>query len=169
MRATDKGHIRVYTGNGKGKTTMALGLALRFAGADRNVFIGQFIKDDPRGDIMALRKAIPGIVTAQFGCGNGCIVTDPDKTDLDCARKGLERAKAALSSSRFGLVILDEITIPMYFGLISIDDIKELISLRSPSTDLVFTGRYATDELKSLCDVVTAVESEKLSDPVPEL
>ena len=55
----DKGHIRLYTGDGKGKTTMALGLALRFAGAGKRVFIGQFIKDDPRGDIMALRKAIP--------------------------------------------------------------------------------------------------------------
>ena len=60
----DKGHIRLYTGDGKGKTTMALGLALRFAGAGKRVFIGQFIKDDPRGDIMALRKAIPGVVTA---------------------------------------------------------------------------------------------------------
>ena len=69
----EKGHIRLYTGDGKGKTTMALGLALRFAGAGKRVFIGQFIKDDPKGDIMALRKAIPGVVTAQFGCGTGCI------------------------------------------------------------------------------------------------
>ena len=75
----DKGHIRLYTGDGKGKTTMALGLALRFAGAGKRVFIGQFIKDDPRGDIMALRKAIPGVVTAQFGCGTGCICgREPD-------------------------------------------------------------------------------------------
>ena len=166
----NKGIIRLYTGDGKGKTTMALGLALRVFGERRRVFVGQFIKDDPKGDIMALRKAIPGIVTAQFGCGTGCIAgREPDKTDLDCAKKGLERAKQALKSANFGLVVLDEITIPMYFGLITIKEIEELISLKSPGTELVFTGRYASEELKKLCDMVTVVESEKMPKKVPEL
>ena len=165
-----KGITRLYTGNGKGKTTMALGLAIRVAGEGRRVFIGQFIKDDPCGDITALRKAIPGIVTAQFGCGTGCIAgREPDKTDLECAKKGLARAKQALQSANFGLVVLDEITIPMYFGLISVAEVKELISLKSPRTELVFTGRYASDELKNLCDMVTVVESEKMPKHVPEL
>ena len=166
----NKGIVRLYTGGGKGKTTMALGLAVRVFGEGRRVFVGQFIKDDPKGDIMALRKAIPGIVTAQFGCGTGCIAgREPDKTDLDCAKKGLERAKQALKSANFGLVILDEITIPMYFGLITIKEIEELISLKSPGTELVFTGRYASEELKKLCDMVTVVESEKIPKHVPEL
>ena len=166
----NKGIIRLYTGDGKGKTTMALGLALRVFGEGRRVFVGQFIKDDPKGDIMALRKAIPGIVTAQFGCGTGCIAgREPDKTDLDCAKKGLERAKQALKSANFGLVVLDEITIPMYFGIITIKEIEELISLKSPGTELVFTGRYASEELKKLCDMVTVVESEKMPKHVPEL
>ncbi len=166
----NKGIVRLYTGDGKGKTTMALGLAVRVFGEGRRVFVGQFIKDDPKGDIMALRKAIPGIVTAQFGCGTGCIAgREPDKTDLDCAKKGLERAKQALKSANFGLVVLDEITIPMYFNLITIKDIEELISLKSPGTELVFTGRYASEELKKLCDMVTVVESEKMPKHVPEL
>lgn len=166
----NKGIVRLYTGDGKGKTTMALGLALRVAGEGRRVFVGQFIKDDPKGDIFALRKAIPGIVTAQFGCGTGCIAgREPDKTDLDCAKKGLERAKQALKSANFGLVVLDEITIPMYFGLVTIKDIEELISLKTPGTELVFTGRYASEELKKLCDMVTVVESEKIPKHVPEL
>ena len=166
----NKGIVRLYTGNGKGKTTMALGLALRVFGEGRRVFVGQFIKDDPKGDIMALRKAIPGIVTAQFGCGTGCIAgREPDKTDLDCAKKGIERAKQALKSANFGLVVLDEITIPMYFGLITVKEIEELISLKSPGTELVFTGRYASEELKKLCDMVTVVESEKMPKHVPEL
>ena len=166
----NKGIIRLYTGDGKGKTTMALGLALRVFGEGRRVFVGQFIKDDPKGDIMALRKAIPGIVTAQVGCGTGCIAgREPDKTDLDCAKKGLERAKQALKSANFGLVVLDEITIPMYFGLITIKEIEELISLKSPGTELVFTGRYASEELKKLCDMVTVVESEKMPKHDPEL
>ena len=166
----NKGFVRLYTGNGKGKTTMALGLALRVAGEGRRVFVGQFIKDDPRGDIMALRKAIPGVVTAQFGCGSGCICgREPDGKDLDCAKKGLARARQALSSGNFGLVVLDEITIPMYFGLITVAEVKELIALKTPGTELVFTGRYASDELKSLADVVTVVESEKLPTPVPDL
>ena len=166
----NKGIVRLYTGDGKGKTTMALGLALRVAGEGRRIFVGQFIKDDPKGDIMALRKAIPGIVTAQFGCGTGCIAgREPDKTDLDCAKKGLERAKQALKSASFGLVVHDEITIPMYFGLVTIKDIEELISLKTPGTELVFTGRYASEELKKLCDMVTVVESEKMPKHVPEL
>ena len=166
----NKGIVRLYTGDGKGKTTMALGLALRVFGEGRRVFVGQFIKDDPKGDIMALRKAIPGIVTAQFGCGTGCIAgREPDKTDLDCAKKGLERAKQALKSANFGLVVLDEITIPMYFGLITVKEVEELISLKSPGTELVFTGRYASEELKKLCDMVTVVESEKMPKKVPEL
>lgn len=166
----NKGIVRLYTGDGKGKTTMALGLVLRVAGEGRRIFVGQFIKDDPKGDIMALRKAIPGIVTAQFGCGTGCIAgREPDKTDLDCAKKGLERAKQALKSASFGLVVLDEITIPMYFGLVTIKDIEELISLKTPGTELVFTGRYASEELKKLCDMVTVVESEKMPKHVPEL
>ena len=166
----NKGIVRLYTGDGKGKTTMALGLAVRVFGEGRRVFVGQFIKDDPKGDIMALRKAIPGIVTAQFGCGTGCIAgREPDKTDLDCAKKGLERAKQALKSANFGLVVLDEITIPMYFGLITIKEIEELVSLKSPGTELVFTGRYASEELKKLCDMVTVVESEKMPKHVPEL
>ena len=166
----NKGIVRLYTGDGKGKTTMALGLAVRVFGEGRRVFVGQFIKDDPKGDIMALRKAIPGIVTAQFGCGTGCIAgREPDKTDLDCAKKGLERAKQALKSANFGLVILDEITIPMYFGLITVKEVEELISLKSPGTELVFTGRYASEELKKLCDMVTVVENEKMPKHVPEL
>ena len=166
----NKGIVRLYTGDGKGKTTMALGLALRVAGEGRRVFVGQFIKDDPKGDIMALRKAIPGVVTAQFGCGTGCIAgREPDKTDLDCAKKGLERAKQALKSANFGLVVLDEITIPMYFGLVTVEEVKELISLKTPGTELVFTGRYASEELKALCDMVTVVESEKMPKHVPEL
>ena len=166
----NKGIVRLYTGDGKGKTTMALGLALRVFGEGRRVFVGQFIKDDPKGDIMALRKAIPGIVTAQFGCGTGCIAgREPDKTDLECAKKGIERAKQALKSANFGMVVLDEITIPMYFGLVTIKEIEELISLKSPGTELVFTGRYASEELKKLCDMVTVVESEKMPKHVPEL
>ena len=166
----NKGIVRLYTGDGKGKTTMALGLALRVFGEGRRVFVGQFIKDDPKGDIMALRKAIPGIVTAQFGCGTGCIAgREPDKTDLDFAKKGIERAKQALKSANFGLVVLDEITIPMYFGLITVKEVEELISLKSPGTELVFTGRYASEELKKLCDMVPVVESEKMPKHVPEL
>lgn len=166
----NKGIVRLYTGDGKGKTTMALGLALKVAGEGRRVFVGQFIKDDPKGDIMALRKAIPGVVTAQFGCGTGCIAgRDPDAKDMDCAKKGLARAKQALASANFGLVVLDEITIPMYFGLITADEVKELVSLKAPGTELVFTGRYASDELKALCDMVTVVESEKMPKKVPEL
>ena len=166
----NKGIVRLYTGDGKGKTTMALGLAVRVFGEGRRVFVGQFIKDDPKGDIMALRKAIPGIVTAQFGCGTGCIAgREPDKTDMECAKKGLERAKQALKSANFGLVVLDEITIPMYFGLITVKEVEELISLKSPGTELVFTGRYASEELKKLCDMVTVVESEKMPKHVPEL
>ncbi len=166
----ENGHVRLFTGDGKGKTAMALGLAVRVAGQGRKVFVGQFIKDDPHGDILALRKAIPGVVTAQFGCGTGCICgREPDAKDRECAKRGLERARQALKSGGFGLVVLDEITIPAHFGLISVDEIRELLSLRASTCELVLTGRYASDELKALCDMVTVVESEKLPDPIPDI
>lgn len=164
------GCVRLFTGDGKGKTAMAIGIAVRVAGEGKRVFFGQFIKDDPRGDIAALRRAIPGIVTAQFGCGTGCICgREPDEKDVICAKNGLARAKQAISLGNFGLVVLDEITIPMYFGLITMDEIKDIVSLKPAGTELVFTGRYASEELKAVSDMVTVIESEKLPKPVPDI
>ena len=166
----ERGYVRVYTGDGKGKTLMALGMAVRVAEKGRRVFFGQFIKDDPHGDIMALRKAVPGIVTAQFGCGSGCIEgREPDEKDRECAQKGMARARAALESGNFGLVVLDEITIPMYFGLISDEEVIELISMRQPSCELVLTGRYASKELCAAADILTTLESSRLPQEVPAL
>ncbi len=165
----DSGCVRVYTGDGKGKTLMALGMAVRVAGEGRRVFFGQFIKDDPHGDITALRKAVPGIVTAQFGCGTGCIAgRDPDAKDRECAQKGMARARAALQSGNFGLVVLDEITIPMYFGLISDEEVLELIAMRHDTCELVLTGRYADKALSAAADILTVVVSERLPDEVPD-
>lgn len=166
----DRGYVRVYTGDGKGKTAMAIGMAVRVAGEGRKVFFGQFIKDDPHGDIMALRKAVPGIVTAQFGCGKGCVAgREPDNMDRECARKGIERAKAALQSGGFGLVVLDEITIPMYFGLISDEEALELINMRNRTCEMVLTGRYASNELKAAADILTVLDSPRLPDEVPAI
>lgn len=165
----EKGYLRVYTGNGKGKTTMALGIALRVAGEGRRVFFGQFIKDDPKGDIYAIRRALPGAVTAQFGCGSGCIAgREPDSVDRACAKKGLERCKAALLSGNYGIVVMDEVTIPMYFGLISEEEINELISLRPQNCELVLTGRYASQSIMDKADILTILDSPRLPDEVPQ-
>ena len=165
----ERGYVRVYTGDGKGKTLMALGMAMRVAGEGRKVFFGQFIKDDPHGDVAALRRSIPGVVAVQFGCGTGCIAgRGPDSRDRECAQRGLARARAALESGGFGLVVLDEITIPMYFGLITEEEVRELAGLRADSCELVLTGRYAPEFLKEAADIFTVVDSPRLPEEVPE-
>lgn len=83
--------------------------------------------------------------------------------------KALQGQSKPLPAGNFGIVVLDEITIPMYFGLVTVEDVKELIALKTPGTELVFTGRYACEELKALSDMVTVLECEKIPKPVPEL
>ena len=149
------GQFQVYTGNGKGKTTAALGLALRASGAGMRVYFCQFIKDQAYSEIKALGM-LPNVTVEQYGTGKG-ILTYREKEDADvaCARSGYEKLAAALTSGNYDVVIADEINCALMCGLLSESDLLRLADLRPEGTELVFTGRGATDAILRRADLAT--------------
>jgi cob(I)alamin adenosyltransferase len=156
----NKGYIHIYTGNGKGKTTAAFGLALRASGAGLKVYIGQFIKGKVYHEIKALNKNFPNITIRQFGLG--CfILKDPTKEDKEAAQSGFEKIKIIIEGSKYDLVIMDEVNIALYFQLIDLQDLIEVIRNKPAPVELVLTGRYAPDELIACADLVTEMKEIK--------
>ena len=149
------GQFQIYTGNGKGKTTAALGLTLRASGAGMKVFFCQFIKDQAYSEIVALR-GLPGITVRQFGTGKG-ILTYREKEDADiaCARAGYEEVRAALTSGEYDLVVCDEINCALMCSLLTEADLLALADLRPQGTELVFTGRGACEAVLARADLIT--------------
>ena len=149
------GQFQVYTGNGKGKTTAALGLALRASGAGLRVYFCQFIKEGAYSEIKSLRL-LPNITVEQFGSGKGLLICrEAEGSDLDCARAGYNRLMTALTSGDYDVVIADEINCAQTVGLLSEQDLLNLIDQRPEETELVFTGRGATDAVLARADLVT--------------
>ena len=157
---TSKGYIQVYTGNGKGKTTAALGLALRAVGAGKKVFFAQFIKGKPYSEIEAVEKFVPGITIKQYGLG--CfIVENPTEADIQAAQTGLAEVAGILKSGDNDVVVLDEATIALYYQLFSIDEFLDIVKKKNPETEVVVTGRYAPPELIKMADLVTEMKEVK--------
>ena len=154
-----KGMIQVYTGNGKGKTTAALGLALRAAGAGLKVFIGQFAKGMVYSELKTL-SALPQITVRQFG--RDCfIVNQPDAEDIRLAQAGLEEAREAMLSGQYDVVILDEANIALFFKLFSVQDLLTFMDQKPDAVELVITGRYAPQEVIDRADLVTEMREIK--------
>lgn len=154
-----KGCLQVYTGNGKGKTTAALGLALRAAGAGKKVFIAQFVKGMHYSELNILPQ-LPGITLKQYG--RGCFITrEPSRADYAAAAAGFEEIRAILVSGAYDVVILDEANIALYYGLIEFDALKEVLLQRAEQVEVVITGRYAPPELNELADLVTEMKEVK--------
>ncbi len=152
--------VHLYTGNGKGKTTAAIGLALRAAGAGRRVFIAQFVKGMRYAEIAYIDRHIPTITTHRYG--SACFVDHaPTVADIRRAAEGLYDVRSILQSGRYGLVILDEATIAVHYHLFTSADLIEAINLRHPSTEVVVTGRYATPDLIEIADLVTEMQEVK--------
>ena len=155
-----KGYVQVYTGDGKGKTTAAIGLALRAAGAGLKVFIAQFVKSGKYSEIHALEKFADSIDSRQYG--SGCWLRgEPGEGDVRLARSGLREVRDIIRAGRHDLVILDEANIATHFGLITADELIELIDLRPPGVELVFTGRRADPRLVERADLVTEMREVK--------
>jgi cob(I)alamin adenosyltransferase len=149
-----KGYVQVYTGDGKGKTTAALGLAMRAAGAGLKVFFTQFVKGQEYSEINALKRFSDLIVVKQYG--RGCfIVNKPDKADVDAARKGFEDLTRVVTSGDYSVVILDEINIAIHYNLLSVDDILGLIKTRPEHVEIIITGRNADAKIIDAADLVT--------------
>jgi cob(I)alamin adenosyltransferase len=157
-----KGYVHVYTGNGKGKTTAALGLAFRAMGHGLKNFIGQFMKGQHYGELDAAQMT-PGYITIeQYGKNTFIHVKNPpDPADVRMAQEGLGKIKTAMLSSKYDIIILDEIITAHYFHLISLDEMLELIKQKPDGIELIFTGRYAPMELIDAADVVTEMTEVK--------
>lgn len=155
----EKGYIHLYTGNGKGKTTAAFGLAVRAACAGKNVYIGQFVKDMKYSET-AITESLPRITIEQLG--EGCFNDrKPADHDLLAAEAALTRCREILSSGNYDVVILDEITIAHYFGLITEDAVLELLRNRAPQVEVILTGRYAPEAWIEAADLVTEMKEIK--------
>lgn len=154
-----QGMVQVYTGNGKGKTTAAFGLALRAVGAGKNVFIAQFVKGRKYSELKSL-KEIELIEIKQYGL-NYFINGKAKDADIEAAREGLEAAAEILKSGDYQLVILDEANIAVYYQLFSARELIEVIESRDPGVEVVVTGRYATDDIIEKADLVTEMKEIK--------
>ena len=149
-----KGFIHVYTGNGKGKTTAALGLALRAAGASKKVFIGQFVKSIEYSEINSLKMLKEYIEVVLYG--HGCFISkDPAEEDILAAKDGLNQIIGILRSNKYNLIILDELTIAIAYNLLTLEEVLAMLRQKPDETELVITGRYAPPEIIELADLVT--------------
>ncbi len=155
-----QGYIHVYTGDGKGKTTAALGLALRAAGAGLRVGLIQFLKDGDYSEIKALRALSPPIRVAQFGTGR-FVRGRPTAEDRTRAAQGLEAAREALSGEEHDLVILDEINVAGSLGLVDEEAVLALLEQRAPHVEVVLTGRRAPATWCEAADLVTRMQAQK--------
>ena len=153
-RAAMQGFVQIYTGDGKGKTTAALGLALRAAGAGLRVYFGQFIKNGDYSELTGLARFADCITVAQFGLGR-FVGREPAPEDREAAGQGLQEIRRALVSGTFDLVIGDEANVAASRGLIEEVDLLALIELRPPQVELVLTGRGASAAVLARADLVT--------------
>ncbi len=156
----DKGYLQVYTGDGKGKTTAALGLALRAAGAGLNVLWAQFVKEGEYSEITSLKKFENQITIKQFGTPQ-FIMNKPSAQDKERALSGLKEIAMDLTSGQYDVVILDEANVAVDLDLFSIEQLLEYIENRQKQTEVIITGRNAHPLLLKVADLVTEMKEIK--------
>ena len=152
----DKGYIHVYTGNGKGKTTSAIGLGVRAAGAGKKVHMIQFMKGRRYSEIDGLEH-VSQFTVSQHGRDEFVNKEHPEQIDIDMAQEGFETAKKLVTSNKYDMIILDEINVAIDYHLITLEDVMELIKNKPTRLELVLTGRYATPALVQQADYVSEV------------
>lgn len=156
-----RGLVMVITGDGKGKTTSAFGQALRAVGQGYQVCMIQFMKGRKYGEVVALEKYIPNIAFYQFGLDSFVMRENSAQVDIDLAKQGFEKAKEIIQSGKYNMLILDEINVAVDFGLISEEAVLDLVKSKPPELDLMLTGRYASDRLMKMADMVSEVTEVK--------
>jgi cob(I)alamin adenosyltransferase len=155
-----RGYIHVYTGNGKGKTTAALGLAIRAAGAGLKVYIAQFIKRGQSSEIKGLSRLSDKITIEQFGCGR-FIKGRPSNEDLAAARRGLNKISAILKAGKHSVVILDEANVAVSLNLFTENELLEIIDHKPDNVEIIITGRGAGPRIIEAADLVTEMKEIK--------
>lgn len=162
MTKLEKGFVQIYTGNGKGKSTAAIGQAVRAAGFGLKTYIAQFMKEYPYSELKSLILLEEWITVEQFG-GDAFVYKRelPGKEELEKARAGLESAKEKILSDKYDLIILDEAIVAIYFKLIRTGDLVDFVKQKPENVELILTGRYCPDELIELADLVTEMNEVK--------
>ena len=162
MSKLENGYIQVYTGNGKGKTTAAIGIAVRAAGANLKTCFVQFMKDFPYSELESLRHLSEWITIEQFG--NDAFVFEKEKPSselLETIEDGIVKAEEKMLSGKYDLIILDEICVSIYFNLITVNRVIEVINNKPKNVELVLTGRYCPEEILQKADLVTEMKEVK--------
>jgi cob(I)alamin adenosyltransferase len=161
------GLIHVYTGDGKGKTTAALGMALRAAGHGLHTYVGQFMKGQEYGELAAPAllgsdaAGRPLLTIEQYGKPTFLRAEQVGEPDRRQAREGMAKAGAALRSGTYELVVLDEINIALYFGLLAVGEVLGLIEAKPAPVELILTGRRAPEAILERADYVTVMQQVK--------
>lgn len=153
--------IQIYTGNGKGKTTASLGLALRAVGAGKKVLLIQFLKDGQSSEIKAVKKYLPNFEVKIFGQKGFLNKEKLKKKDFNLAQQGFNFVQKTVQEKVYDLIILDEINLANDFGLIKTKDILDLIKKTPPATELVLTGRKAEKKIIQAADLVSRIKEVK--------
>ncbi|WP_347488995.1 cob(I)yrinic acid a,c-diamide adenosyltransferase [Desulfoscipio sp. XC116] len=157
-----KGYVQVYTGNCKGKTTASLGLAFRAMGRGLKTYIGQFMKGQHYAELKSAEMCKPYITIEQYGKDTFIHVQNPPlEEDVKMAGIGLEKARQAMNSGRYDIIIFDEINTAHYFHLITTEEMLEIIRTKLDNVEVIFTGRYAPREVIEAADLVTEMKEIK--------
>lgn len=160
MKKQREAFVHVYTGEGKGKTSAALGLALRASGHKMRTYIGQFMKGSHYGELDALQDN-PFITIEQYGDVHCIRREEVNEGHKAQARDGLRKAKAAMESSQYDIIVLDEINIAIWFGLLTLEEVNAFLDARPAHIELILTGRRAPQEIIDRADLVTDMREVK--------
>jgi cob(I)alamin adenosyltransferase len=156
-----RGYIHIYTGDGKGKTTAALGLALRAAGAGLRTYFGQFLKGQKYGELKSLKPLAELITIEQFGKDTFIHVDKATPEDLNMAQDGLYQCQHAMVSGNFDIVVLDEVCVAIHLAVLSLDDVLSFMAQKPSNVELILTGRRAPERLIQEADLVTEMVEVK--------
>ena len=155
-----RGYTQVYTGNGKGKTTAAIGLAIRAAGAGLKVYIAQFIKMGDYSEIKALKRLSDSITVEQFGLGR-FTKGKPTPEDIEAAQEGLKKVRSIMNSDEYNIIIMEEANVAVMLGLFAVQDLLKIIINKPDDKELVITGRGASPRIIESADLVTEMKDIK--------
>jgi len=161
MPRLERGLVQVYTGEGKGKSSAAFGLALRAIGRGLKVYIIQFIKGGfDYGELYIVDK-LPNVTLKAFGRGKFVTQKPPAKVDVDFAQEALALAEKVVASGDYDIVILDEVNVALNLKLIELERVMKMIEDKPKHVELVLTGRYAPNEVVEVADLVTEMKEVK--------
>ncbi|MCF8091771.1 MAG: cob(I)yrinic acid a,c-diamide adenosyltransferase [Desulfotignum sp.] len=155
-----KGYIHIYTGNGKGKTTAALGLAIRTVGAGKKVFIGQFLKSGDYSEMNALKQMASQVTVEHYGLGR-FVKGRPTSDDVEAGMKGYRRIAQVIEKGEYDLVILDEGNIAVKYNIFSQKDLLDLFEKKPGHVEIVVTGRDAAPSVMERADLVIEMKEIK--------